>query len=132
MERNKNFGKIILGIAVILVGGVLLMDNLELTYLPLKQYIFSWKTLLIVIGLAMLASRKNLAGGIILISLGVVFWLPAIFNYQIALNQILWPSLLIAVGIIFLLKSGRRNKLHGKHTADLNPDTEETRVEIIE
>ena len=132
MERNKNFGKIILGIAVILVGGVLLMDNLELTYLPLKQYIFSWKTLLIVIGLAMLASRKNPAGGIILISLGVVFWLPAIVNYQIALNQILWPSLLIAVGIIFLLKSGRRNKLHGKHTADLNPDTEETRVEIIE
>jgi predicted membrane protein len=100
-NRSKNRNAL-LGIIILAIGTFLLLDNFNLLDFPVKQYIFSWKTLLIVIGLALLASRKNSTGGIILVSLGTIFWIPEIFNHQIALNQIFLPAVLIVFGVIML------------------------------
>lgn len=109
--ENKNNRNIILGTIIAVVGGLLLVNNFGLIEFPLTHYLFSWKTLLIIIGLSMMANRKHLTGGILLTSLGVIFWLPAIFNYQFALNQIFWPSILVVIGIVLLLKaSGLHNR----------------------
>ena len=102
MKTTKNNRSAILGILILSIGTVLLLDNFNVLDFPIKQYLFSWKTLLIVIGVALLVSKKNNAGGIILVSLGTIFWIPAIFDYQIALNQIFLPAVLVVVGVILL------------------------------
>lgn len=115
MENNKNTKRAILGIIVLVLGTLLLMDNFNIIDFPIRHYILSWKTLLIVIGIAMLASGKKNTGGIVLIGLGVVFWLPAIFEYQITIKQIFWPSVLIIIGFVLLAKV---RGLNGKPAGD--------------
>ena len=104
MERKKN-KNIILGLILALIGGVLLLKNLDLLSYPLSHYLISWKTLLIVIGIFLLSATKNLTGGVILISLGTIFWLPEIFGHHFMLHQILWPSILVVVGVVFLMQA---------------------------
>ena len=127
MENKRNIGISILGILVIIAGGLLILDNFGLSDLPWKHYLLSWKTILVVIGLALLVSGKNYVGGIILITLGTVFWLPEFLDYQIALKQILWPSLLIAVGAIVLFRPKSKHRDHRKKEGEVtiiqNPDS---------
>jgi len=112
MENRSKRRNAILGAIILAIGAFLLLDNFNLLDFPVKQYIFSWKTLMIVIGLALLVSRKNSTGGIILVSLGTIFWLPEIFNHQIAIDQIILPAVLIVFGVILLTKV--RNLTGGK------------------
>lgn len=104
MENNKNAKRAILGIIILVLGILLLMNNFNIFEFPVRHYILSWKTLLIVIGIVMLASGKKNTGGIVLIGLGIIFWLPSIFEYQFTIKQIFWPSVLIIIGFVMLSK----------------------------
>lgn len=106
MENKKNNRNILVGAIIAIIGGLLLLNNFGLIGFPLTHYLISWKTLLIVIGLFMMASGKHLTGGIIVASLGVIFWLPSIFSHQIVLGQIFLPAMLVVLGVILLLKAG--------------------------
>lgn len=121
MENRTKHRKALLGIIILAIGTFLLLDNFNLLDFPVKQYIFSWKTLMIVIGVALLASRKNATGGIILVSLGTIFWIPEIFNHQVAINQIFLPAVMIVFGVIMLskIRSLRGNKNHRVQEAEI-------------
>ena len=108
--ENKNSRNIILGIVIVLLGGLLLLNNFDIIGSPIKEYIISWKTLLIVIGIAMMATRRNLVGGIFVSSLGIIFWLPEIFNHQFQLGHVFLPAMLVVVGIVLLLKASGWHK----------------------
>lgn len=105
MENNNN-RNIVVGSIIVILGSLLLLNNFGFLDFQIRSYIFSWKTLLIVIGLFMLTSKKNLTGGVILISLGVIFWLPVLLGHQIVLGQIFLPAILMVIGILLLLKAG--------------------------
>ena len=129
MENNRNTKRAILGVIVLALGALLLLDNFNIIDFPIRHYILSWKTLLIVIGIAMLASGKKNTGGIVLIGLGLVFWLPAIFDYQFTIKQIFWPSILIIVGFVLLSKA---RGFHGKQAEEAKlADNEASEVTII-
>lgn len=104
--ENKNNRNIVVGSIIVILGSLLLLNNFGLLDFQIRSYIFSWKTLLIVIGLFMLTSKKNLTGGVILISLGVIFWLPVLLGHQIVLGQVFLPAILMVIGILLLLKAG--------------------------
>jgi len=114
-KNKRNNRNIILGTIIALVGGLLLISNFGLIGFPVTYYLFSWKTLLIVIGISMMTFRKHLTGGIFLTGLGVIFWLPALFNYQFALNQVFLPALLVVIGVILLLKASGLYKPVARH-----------------
>ena len=107
MENKSTDRKLIIGIILIIAGGFLLLDTFNLSDLPIRYYIFSWKTLLIGIGVVLLATRERAITGYILIGLGVIFWLPSLVNYSISLSQVFWPAILIGIGVIVLTKRGR-------------------------
>lgn len=129
MEKSKNTtGKAIAGIAILLVGTLFLMNNFNLLELPIKQYIFSWKTLLIVIGLVVIASRQNLIGGLFLMGLGITFWLPAMFGYQFSLGQVFLPSMLVFAGVALLLNAAKKRKKPNKKHSEMHT----IKVEAVE
>ena len=97
-----------------LAGGLLLLDTFNITQLPIRQYIFSWKTLLIGIGVVILATKERATAGFVLIGLGVVFWLPSLLNYSINLHQIFWPVVLIGIGILIITRRGSHAKRYRK------------------
>jgi predicted membrane protein len=95
---------------LIVAGGLLLLSTFDFLDFSISEYIFSWKTILIVIGLVLLSNNKNRNAGYILIGIGVLFWLPSIFgDYNIKLGQVFFPMLLIAVGVIIISRRGRHH-----------------------
>ncbi|MAE07348.1 MAG: hypothetical protein CL661_01150 [Bacteroidetes bacterium] len=107
MENKSTDRKLIIAIILIVAGGLLLLDTFNLSDLPIRYYIFSWKTLLIGIGVVLLATRDRSIPGYILIGFGIIFWLPSLVNYSISLSQVFWPAILIGIGVIVLTKRGR-------------------------
>ena len=105
METKITNRKSLAGIIVLVLGLVLLLNNFDWIQFPVKHYIFSWKTLLIGIGGLLIVAREKYASGVFLIGLGLIFWLPEIFQFQFTLNQIFWPAMLIVIGTVLLLKA---------------------------
>ncbi len=112
MENKSTDKKLIVGILLILAGGLLLLDTFNITQLPIRHYIFSWKTLLIGIGIVFLTTKEKVTTGYILIGLGIIFWLPSLLNYSITLSQIILPAILIGIGILVIT---RRTGHRGHH-----------------
>lgn len=115
MEDNKSIEKRatdrrnIAAILLIAAGGILFLETFDIVDINLKEYIFSWKTLLIGIGLIMVASSNNKTTGYILMGVGLVFWIPSIFEYNIRLHQVFWPIVLISVGLIIITRRNRHS-----------------------
>lgn len=105
METKNTNHKSTAGIILLVIGLALLFNNFDWIQFPVKHYIFSWKTLLIGIGIILIAAREKYVGGAFMIGLGLIFWSPEIFNYQFTLHQIFWPALLIVFGSVLLLKT---------------------------
>ena len=105
METKNTNHKTIAGIIVLILGVALLLNNFDWIQFPVKQYIFSWKTLLIGIGVILIAAREKYVGGAFMIGLGLIFWSPEIFQHQFTLQQIFWPAMLIIFGVVLILKT---------------------------
>ncbi len=112
MENKSTDKKLIIGIILMVLGALLLFDTFEITNLPIRYYIFSWKTILIVIGVIIIATKEKATAGYVLIGLGLVFWLPSLVNYSISLSQVFLPAVLIGIGILVITRRGRTAKLH--------------------
>jgi len=110
MENKSTDRKLIIGIILMLAGGLLLLDTFNITQLPIRHYIFSWKTLLIAIGVVILATKERATAGYVLVGLGIIFWLPSLVNYSITLHQIFWPAVLIGIGILIITRRGSHAK----------------------
>jgi hypothetical protein len=97
-------GRLWAGLFLLLVGGVLLLDQLGV---PLPDYLFNWHVLLIAIGL-FLALRHNFRGGawLILIAIGGIYLIQD-YNPTIELHRFIWPGVLILVGLMFILRPRR-------------------------
>lgn len=131
MENKPTNRKLIIGILLMLAGGLLLLDTFNITQLPIKQYIFSWKTLLIAIGVVLLITKERATAGYILIGLGVVFWLPSLVNYSISLHQIFWPVILIGIGVLIITRRGnhaRRGKISNINSENTNDYIEDVSI----
>lgn len=122
MEHKSADRKLIIAIILMLAGGLLLLDTFDITQLPIKHYIFSWKTLLIGIGVVILATKERATAGFVLIGLGIIFWLPSLLNYSISLGQVFWPAILIGVGVVIITRRGN----HGRQHRMTNDGTEKT------
>jgi predicted membrane protein len=101
--------RLVAGLLLVIAGGLLMLDKLNLLPFNLSYYLISWKTLLIGIGIIILSSRENRTTGWIFIGLGLILWLPDLVNYPIRLSTIFWPALLIGIGLIILSNKGGKN-----------------------
>ena len=92
MARKINI-RLWVGLALVILGGLFLLDNFDVIYFDLPYWIFRWQTILIIIGLLLLANSERSSAGYILIAIGLIGWFPAY-----------WPLLLIAIGAYLLYK----------------------------
>lgn len=119
MEENKSIDrKSIVAILLIVAGVLLMLSTFDIVDFSISHYIFNWKTLLIAIGVIVLASHQHRTTGFVLIGLGLVFWLPSITGFDIRLSQVFWPALLIGVGLVIISRRGMHNKYNVRTDAD--------------
>jgi predicted membrane protein len=113
-NTNKKFA---FGALVIIAGLLLLAFNFDLFPWDWRHIFFSWQMLLIAIGVISVASSESRTPGIVLILIGGFFLLPELFNFHIAFIKIFWPVLLIAIGVMIILRRGihRPHRDYRKH-----------------
>ena len=118
-QNNSHNGKLVIGGLLIFVGAILMLSNLDVFTFNTAHYLFSWKSILIYIGLVMLASRSNKRPAYILIGIGAFFWLPDIFGYSVRFRDVFWP--LIFIGLGFLLIYRQRSPRQVQYDENGNP-----------
>ncbi len=96
-RKNLSSGQLIIGILLIAVGALFLLDNFYIIDFYLPPYLFSWKSILIIIGLLLLANSESKGTGIVLVLIGLIGFFPEF-----------WPLILVGLGgyIIIRNKSG--------------------------
>jgi predicted membrane protein len=94
------------GVLIILFGIALLLRNFGLLTEEQKTIIFSWKTILIAIGVMNLIG-KEFFSGIMLISIGMFFHLTHYYELPLSIKNLFWPAVIIAAGIVILTKHFR-------------------------
>jgi len=118
-SRHPQQGKLIIGGLLIFIGSLLMLSNLDVFDINTAHYLFSWRSILIYIGLFMLASRSNKKPAYILIGIGVLFWIPEIFGYSVRLHDVFWP--LVFIGLGFLLIYRQRTPRQVSYDENGNP-----------
>ncbi len=123
MESNRNTGRGIIGIVLILIGVAFIGRTLNFIPSHIMHYIFSWQMILIVLGVIFISTRENKSTGWILLIIGSVFLLPDIIHFPYSVRRLFWPLILIAVGLLIIFKSTlRHNKPEGAKSSDYIDD----------
>ncbi len=99
--------RLVIGVALMLLGITLLGYNYGLFDFIKPYYIrriwFSWRTLLIFIGVVLLLTKPNKGPGIVLVLVGSAFLINALTDFRISFRDI-WPIAFVLVGLLFLLR----------------------------
>jgi predicted membrane protein len=120
-RMDNGSGRIWMGFILLIIGSALLINHF---ISPLPWWIFSWKTLLIAIGIIVGAGRGfRGVGWLAMILIGVAFLIGDAYP-DFSLRYIYWPVILIILGgwLIVSPKNYRRRNLPGWQ--DQNAGTE--------
>ncbi|MCD8741848.1 cell wall-active antibiotics response protein [Mucilaginibacter roseus] len=108
-KKQPRNGKAIAGVILLMLGGVLLIRQLDIMLFP--GWLFSWPLWLIIPGLY-IGARSNFqkSSWFVLVGLGLAFMAnEALDSYNIDGSGVIWPVMFIAFGIWMIL---RRNNKH--------------------
>lgn len=113
MEKANR--RAILGIVFILIGTVILLDNLYIIDIP--RDVFTWQMIIVAIGLFQVVTG-NYRSGLIVMAIGGFLWF---IQYERLNFRDYWPIILIIIGISFFLRS-RKSKIEGSDGASYIDD----------
>jgi predicted membrane protein len=116
--RPNKYKRLIIGLLIIFFGSMLLLHNFEILSGQAAHIIFSWKSILIALGIINLFGHKKWAG-IVLIAVGTFFMLPEFFCFPFEFKKLFWPVIIMMFGI-FILIAGRRH--HRAHHAEFSSE----------
>lgn len=115
-HKNNSFSRIITALLFILAGVILIGQRTGYITNDVFHMLFNWQMLLIALGIISLTKRDGSIGGIIMIMVGGVFLIPEYINLSLNTRQLLWPAILIGIGLIMLFKgySGWHKRIERK------------------
>jgi len=104
MEHEKRTDKrAYFGLFLILIGVIWILERLDLIPVFVNDILISWQMVLIAIGVFALLGG-NRTTGVVLIFIGGVFLVPEMIHIPYQLRRIVWPLLLVGIGIILLVR----------------------------
>ncbi|HLG31411.1 MAG TPA: LiaF domain-containing protein [Ignavibacteriaceae bacterium] len=108
-EQHSRIDKrILLGAVLIFLGGLFLLNSLDIISFRVSRVIFSWPFIMLVIGLFILANTNKKVLGGILSGLGALFLIPRIFPEVQYDGGIIIPIVLIILGTYIILNKRRQ------------------------
>ena len=106
VKRNHNTRKT-WGILLVIFGGILIANAFDLLPYRLRDIIWSWEMLLIVVGVFSLVNNQSKVIGIVLISLGTFFLVENYWDFPYYVRQAFWPSVVVVFGLYLILSPPR-------------------------
>ncbi|HSW56736.1 MAG TPA: LiaF domain-containing protein [Ignavibacteriaceae bacterium] len=126
MSENKNAvdKRVLLGGILIVLGGIFLLNTMNILNFRIAHVIFSWPFIMLVIGLFVLVNTEKKFLGGILSGIGALFLIPRIFPQVDYDGGIIIPIFFIVLGIYIILKKRKVDISEGftTETSKLNRD----------
>jgi predicted membrane protein len=89
----------------LILGFILLADNLGYLSPFTKSLIFSWQTIIIAIGFYHFVDRKTMLSGSIIMAIGFIFILPDLYKLSFDVKQVIFPVIIIIIGLFLIFKN---------------------------
>ena len=103
--------RMLIGVVIIAIGSLLLLDKLDFFFFP--SWVFSWPLILIIIGFLIGAKQQfHGMGWLIMIFVGVYFFVKDILPFGWDLEHYTLPILIIGFGALILFRSIASNDRH--------------------
>ncbi len=127
-EKNRkswSISRIFVGLLFLVIGAYLFADTFDLITFSWKEYILTWPSLLIAIGLINLAKSNSPVTGIVLILIGGFFLAYKILGITQPIRIYIWPMAFVVVGLllIFHKRSGLNAKRNRIRSGEIDMDT---------
>jgi predicted membrane protein len=103
MSKSRSTAVLISGIAFLLLGLSWLLRRLDIE-IQLPDWVLSWQMFLIVLGAILSTNSEKKSSGLILMGLGTLFLALDLLDISYEFWRLLWPILLIALGLSMLIK----------------------------
>ena len=122
-------GRSWLGIVLIILGTIFLLKNLQIFPYEIQRLVFSWQSILLVLGVIIISKSRDNFMGILFIVIGGISLMLKIFHYSFRdFFYEYWPFLLIALGLYIIYRRKDFSQSH-HHQSELT-DGEETPVNV--
>lgn len=95
--------RLILGLVLIIIGAILILDNLRIIPYSIRYYLFSWEVIIMLIGV-LLIYGKRVGSGLVLIVIGAFFLIPDMLDLSRYQWRMFWPGLLILLGLVIIFR----------------------------
>lgn len=109
-----------IGLVFLVIGSFMILNNLGFIPWRLRQYIFQWENILILIGAVLVISRQNVKVGVVLLALGAFFSIDHWFNIYVSIFD-LWPLVFVVAGL-YIINRSRDNKSFSPGDQAFNSD----------
>ena len=110
-ENNNSVDKrVLLGGILIFLGGIFLLNTMNVLHFRIAHVIFSWPFIMLVIGLFVLVNTEKKFLGGILSGIGALFLIPRVFPEVDYDGGIIIPIFLIILGAYIILKKRKHDK----------------------
>lgn len=103
---STNNARVIVGLVFLTLGAFLFADRFNIIPFNWNQYIFTWQSLLIGIGLISLVKNESRVTGLVLITIGGFFLTAKILGFHYPIRHFFWPTVFVALGLILILQKG--------------------------
>jgi predicted membrane protein len=121
-SSNKRFTKnttahLVLGIVLVLLGLAVLAEIVDAVPWRMRDIVFSWQMILIILGVIFISSQDSKSTGYILLAIGVFFIMPKFLDVPHFWRSLFWPSILILAGLLIIFGRSRRTHHARNHSA---------------
>lgn len=124
MTNQENSKRIIVGVIIMMLGGLILMRSLGIYEDIINEFIFRWEAILIGIGLISAISHGGRGPGILMMIVGGVFIIkPYLDLPDINFWQILLATLFIIAGIFMIFRRKSHHECQTNRTSTTDSDT---------
>lgn len=115
---NKRY---ILGGILVLAGLLMVLNNLNVLDFFLPYYLFGWYSILILVGVILMATRERITSGLIITIIGGVFLIDEMADYYYWRFDFwdifdFWPLVFIIIGLSLIFRRGRLGDWKEKKT----------------
>ncbi len=111
-QKSKNYKRntrvqLLLGIVLVLIGVAVLAELVDAVPWRLRDFVFTWQMILIVLGIIFVSGKESKPTGYILIAIGAFFLLPRVIDLPYYWRSLFWPAILIVLGLVVIFHRGK-------------------------
>ncbi len=138
VQNNQSGGRIFIGAILIVCGALFLLKNFNFIDLNIADFLFSFPSVFIFVGIISFLNSSQKWFGIVLIAVGSSMHIS--HYYDIDFGAFIFPLILIGLGFMILVKHNKHSKgsiaqeiheIHERHQMGSAEEVREDRLEVI-